>query len=140
MKMKINLCVLLAVSVLVLSSFAQTQSKSEVKRTPLSTVPLTTAKTVDHVQVTRIDYEPGQATGRHMHPMPVVGYVLSGSFDVQVQGQEVHHYATGEVIYEPAGIPIEKFDNASPTERATLIASYLAGNGEDVVVKMLPPQ
>lgn len=114
--------------------------QTEVKRIPIATVPLATAKTVDHVQVTRIEYEPGQATGRHVHPMPVVGYVLAGSFEVQVEGKDVHHYGTGEVIYEPPGTPIEKFDNGSRSQRATLLAYYLAGNGEDVVVKMLPPQ
>jgi quercetin dioxygenase-like cupin family protein len=127
-------------SVAGLSAFAQTQPASPVKRTPIATAQLATAKTVDHVQVTRIDYTPGQPTGRHIHPMPVVGYVLSGSFVVQVQGKEAHTYKTGEVIYEPAGVPIEKFDNASSTEPAVLIANYLAGTGEDTLVKMLPPQ
>jgi quercetin dioxygenase-like cupin family protein len=139
--MKTNFSVLLAALALVLSALAQTQpATSPVKRTPIATAQLATAKTVDHVQVTRIDYTPGQATGRHLHPMPVVGYVLSGSFLVQVQGQEPHTYATGEVIYEPAGIPIEKFDNASSSEPAVLIASYLAGSGEDTLIKMLPPE
>ncbi|HMI52268.1 MAG TPA: cupin domain-containing protein [Candidatus Saccharimonadales bacterium] len=139
--MKTNFSVLLAALVLVLSAFAQTQpAGSPVKRTPLGTVQLETAKTVDHVQLTRIDYTPGQATGRHLHPMPVVGYVLSGSFVVQVQGKEPHTYATGEVIYEPPGIPIEKFDNASASQPAVLIASYLAGSGEETLLKMLPPQ
>jgi quercetin dioxygenase-like cupin family protein len=72
--------------------------------------------------------------------MPVVGYVESGAFVVQVQGEPEHRYAAGDVIYEPPNTPIERYDNASSTEPAVLIASYLAGTEDNVLITMLPAQ
>jgi quercetin dioxygenase-like cupin family protein len=131
---------LLAISLLAITTSALAQSAAPVKRTPIATVELSPNKTVTHVQVTRIDYLPGQMTGRHIHPMPVAGYVESGSFVVQVHGQAERHYKTGEVIYEPANTVIERFDNDSSSAPAVLIANYLAGAGakDKTLVKLLP--
>jgi quercetin dioxygenase-like cupin family protein len=90
--------------------------------------------------VVRIDYQPAQHTGRHIHPMPVVGYVLEGSFVVKIAGGEPIHYMAGQSIYEPADTIIEEFDNDSATKRAVLIAHYLGGDGQTELVKILPDQ
>src|SRR3979409_792907 len=66
-------------------------------------------KNVTSVSVVRIDYQPAQRTGRHIHPMPVVGYVLEGSFVVKISGKETH-YTVGQPIYEPAAQAIARFD------------------------------
>ena len=115
------------------------QTATEIKRTPITTAELVPSITVDHVQVTRLDFRPGQATGRHMHPVPVVGYVESGVFIVQVEGQPQRRYTAGEAIYEPANTPIERYENESSTEPAVLIACYLAGADDKVLIKFLPP-
>jgi quercetin dioxygenase-like cupin family protein len=62
------------------------QTPAPLKRARIAThaVP---AVTVDHVPVARLDFQAGQRTGRHTHPMPVVGYVLEGTFVVKVAGR-----------------------------------------------------
>src|SRR5437762_3539141 len=99
------------------------------KRTPIASHTLT-ATSVDHVPVVRLDFKPAQATGRHTHPMPVIGYVLEGAFVVQVEGQSEQRFVAGQSILEPANVTIERFDNASTTQPAVLIAHYLAGPGQ----------
>lgn len=61
--------------------------------------------------------------------MPVAGYVESGAFMVQVRGQPQRRYTAGEIIYEPANTPIERFDNDSLKDSALLVAYCLAGTG-----------
>jgi quercetin dioxygenase-like cupin family protein len=135
-----NLTIALVVSALGAASLTSPQTATEIKRTPITTAELVPNKTVDHVQVTRLDFRPGQITGRHMHPVPVVGYVESGVFIVQVEGQPQRRYTAGEAIYEPANTPIERYDNESSTEPAVLIAYYLAGAEDKVLIKFLPPR
>jgi quercetin dioxygenase-like cupin family protein len=135
-----NLTIALVVSVLGGASLSRPQTATEIKRTPITTAELAPNKTVDHVQVTRLDFRPGQITGRHMHPLPVVGYVESGAFIVQVEGQPQRRYTAGEAIYEPANTIIERYDNESSTEPAVLIAYDLAGTEDNVLIKFLPPR
>jgi quercetin dioxygenase-like cupin family protein len=108
------------------------------KRTPIASHMLP-GMPVDHVPVVRLDFEPGQPTGRHLHPMPVIGYVLEGEFVVQVAGQPEQRFTVGQSILEPANVVIERFDNASATKPAVLIAHYLAGSGQDELIRFLPP-
>jgi quercetin dioxygenase-like cupin family protein len=82
--MKRKLSGLLTASVLALTSSALPQASNPLKRTPIATVDISPNKTVSHVQVTRLDFQPGQMTGRHLHPVPVAGYVESGAFIVQL--------------------------------------------------------
>jgi len=96
-------------------------------------------KVVDHVQITEIELEPGQPTGRHVHPVPVVGYVVAGQIHFQVEGEPPRRLRAGEAFYEPAGATILHFDNASPTQPATFVALYLAGQDEHEVIRMLDP-
>jgi quercetin dioxygenase-like cupin family protein len=136
--MKTILLAALAVSALAPSSCTPQAHAAELRRTPLTVAKIAPGKVVDHVPVTRLDFSPGQATGHHQHPMPVVGYVESGTFVVQVQGEQERRYAAGEVIYEPANTTIERYDNASSNEPAVLIASYLAGVEDTALITMLP--
>jgi quercetin dioxygenase-like cupin family protein len=110
----------------------------QLKRTSLAAIEITPNKVVDHVPVVRLEFAPGQPTGVHLHPMPVVGYVLEGEFIVEIAGLPARHYQTGEAIYEPANTRIERFDNASSTSPAVLIATYLASPDEDELIRFLP--
>jgi quercetin dioxygenase-like cupin family protein len=121
-------------------SQATAQMPPPVKRTPIVKHNISPDKNVTSVSVVRIDYEPAQHTGRHIHPMPVVGYVLEGSFVVKIAGGEPIHYTAGQSIYEPADTIIEQFDNDSSTKPAVLIAHYLAGPGQTELVRILPDQ
>jgi quercetin dioxygenase-like cupin family protein len=116
-----NLIIAFVASILGATSLTGPQTTNEIKRTPIATAELPPNKTVHYVQVTRLDFRPGQITARHMHPVPVVGYVESGVFIIQVEGQPQQRYTAGEAIYEPANTPIEHYDNESSTEPAVLV-------------------
>lgn len=124
-----------AVSTLATAVVAETVAP--LKRTPIATQTLLET-TVDHVPVVRIDFKPGQLTGRHTHPMPVIGYVLEGSFIVKAEGKPEQHFTAGQSILEPANTVIERFDNESATKPAVLIAHYLAGPGQTELIHLQP--
>ncbi|HEY2364598.1 MAG TPA: cupin domain-containing protein [Candidatus Angelobacter sp.] len=134
-----NLFVVILVTATALSQ-ATAQMPPPVKRAPIVKHNISPDKNVTSVSVVRIDYEPAQRTGRHIHPMPVVGYVLKGAFVVKIAGGEQIHYTAGQSIYEPADTIIEQFDNDSSTKPAVLIAHYLAGPGQTELVRILPDQ
>ena len=126
--------------VLSAAGFSQAQAQpgaAAVKRTQITQQAIP-PKTVATVTVTRLDFLPGQLTGRHQHPVPVIGYVLEGEFVVKVEGQAERHYTAGQSIYEPADTTIERFDNASTRQPAVLIATYLAGAGQTELIRLLP--
>jgi quercetin dioxygenase-like cupin family protein len=134
--MKANIAILAAV--LAAAIAGAVHGETPVKRTPLSANVLAPAKTVANASVTRIDFAPGQPTGRHLHPVPVIAYVLEGEFIVQIEGQPAHLYKAGETVFEPANTVIERYDNASLTKSAVLIANYLAGPDDKELIKLLP--
>ena len=132
-----NLSAIIVISAAVLAQSAA-QTPPPLKRTPITQHHISPDKDVTSVSVVRIDYKPAQRTGRHIHPMPVIGYVLEGSFVVKVSGGAETHYTVGQSIYEPADTLIERFDNDSPTKPAVLIGHYLAGPGQTELVRILP--
>lgn len=92
---------------------------------------------VDRVKIARIELDPGQATGRHRHPCPVIGYVAAGTIRLQVADRPQQLLRPGDAFYEPANTEIPHFDNASSTEPATFIACYLLSSGETRLIEML---
>jgi quercetin dioxygenase-like cupin family protein len=74
--------------------------------------------------------------GKHLHPCPVVGYIVSGKVLFQVEGEEKKILNQGEAFYKPKNKTISHFDNASEEETFVFIAFYLKEAGEDLI-KML---
>jgi len=93
-------------------------------------------RNVTSVEVREIDFEPGQETGRHLHPCPVLGYVVEGSAVVQIEGQPEQRLAAGEAFYEPAET-VMRFDNASSDHPLKFVAYYLLDGKQDLI-QMLP--
>jgi quercetin dioxygenase-like cupin family protein len=106
-------------------------------RTELLTAALAGTPGVERVSVARVELAPGQPTGRHFHPCPVVGYVLSGSVRFQVAGEPEMMLGPGNAFHEPAGAEIPHFDNASDDEPVVFVACYLLAPGEDRLIEML---
>jgi len=77
------------------------------------------------VRGTRIRFAPRQLGSLHLHPVSVVGVVSAGSFVFKKEGEAGKVLKTGDSFFEPAGVTIEHFDNASSTEPAEIIAFYL---------------
>jgi quercetin dioxygenase-like cupin family protein len=84
-----------------------------------------------------IRFQPGQRTGRHLHPCAVVGYIVEGTAVYQIEGEAEQMLPTGSAFYEPADKVIAKFNNASTSETMTFIACYLL-DGEQDLIRMLP--
>jgi quercetin dioxygenase-like cupin family protein len=103
-------------------------------REPLLAAHLDGTPAIERVRSARIALAPGQATGRHHHPCPVVGYVAAGTIRFQIEGQPDRILTPGDAFHEPAGARIAHFDNASDTERAVFIAFYLLPPGEERLI------
>jgi quercetin dioxygenase-like cupin family protein len=103
----------------------QNPKKKTILRKPLLTAILDPAKSTGHIEVKKIALQPGQATGLHLHPCPVAGYIAKGSAYFEVAGEPARALNTGEAFFKPANVKILHFDNASQTEPMTFIAFYL---------------
>jgi quercetin dioxygenase-like cupin family protein len=89
------------------------------------------------VRGARIRFAPRQLTGLHRHPISVVGVVTAGSFIIKKEGEPEKVVKTGEPFFEAAGVTTERFDNASDTEPAELVAFYLADTKDRPLIEML---
>jgi quercetin dioxygenase-like cupin family protein len=110
-------------------------SVKNIIRKQLLSVPFSN-KNITSIEVREIKFEPGQETGRHMHPCPVLGYIAEGEAVVQVEGQPEQRLVAGDAFYEPAGA-VMRFDNASSERPMKFIAYYLLDGKQDLI-QMLP--
>jgi quercetin dioxygenase-like cupin family protein len=110
---------------------------------PLQRVPVleeaipSTNPAVRMVRGARIRFAPRQPTGLHRHPISVAGVVTAGSFIFKREGEAEKIIRTGDSFFEPAGVTTERFDNASSTEPAELVAFYLTDSKERALIEML---
>ena len=106
-------------------------------RTTLFSTPLAPAKLAAWIESQRIDFGPGQRSPLHQHPCPVFGTIVSGSCLFEVEGQPARTLKAGDAFYEPAGVRVPHFDNASATEGMRFIAFYLLGSETEGKVEIL---
>jgi quercetin dioxygenase-like cupin family protein len=92
------------------------------------------------VRGARIRFAPRQPTTLHRHPISVAGMVTAGSFVFKREGEPEKIIKTGEPFFEPAGVTIEKFDNASSTEPAEIVAFYLTDSKDRPLIELLSPK
>src|SRR5271155_4899464 len=59
---------------------------------------------VPEVTALLVEMAPGEATGLHSHPVPLLGYVLSGELTVYQVSGEKRVVRTGEVSHESVGV------------------------------------
>src|SRR5262249_31552961 len=89
------------------------------------------------VRGARIRFAPSQPTGRHRHPISVAGVVIAGSFVFKREGEAEKIIKAGDGFFEPAGVTIEHFDNASSTEPAEIVAYYLTDSKDRPLIEYL---
>lgn len=104
-------------------------------RTPLLTAVIDGTKTVERIEVKRIDFSPRQQTGLHLHPCPVVGFITKGSIFFQLEGQPAKVLKAGDAFFEPANTRVLHFD--AQEQSASFVAYYLLGPGEHKLIQML---
>lgn len=110
---------------------------------PLQRVPVleeaipSTNPAIKLVRGARIRFVPRQTTGFHRHPISVVGVVTAGSFIIKKEGEPEKVVKTGEPFFEAAGVTTERFDNASDTEPAEIVAFFLTDTKDRPLIEML---
>ena len=107
-------------------------------RTPLRVFPIDPGKSVTRVETTRVDFAPGQSMPRHKHTVPVVCFVTRGAFLVKIGDAPETSVSEGAVTYEPPGVVVGYFRNASTTNPAQLGCVALASDADTVLNIMLP--
>ncbi|HLZ75393.1 cupin domain-containing protein [Phenylobacterium sp.] len=109
-------------------------------RNPLAVIPIAPGKQVDRVETNRVDFLPGQAMPTHKHTVPVVCFISKGQFRVKIGDAPERLAATGTVTYEPPGVTVHYFKNASATDHAELLCASLAGEADKELNVMLAPE
>ena len=81
----------------------------------------------DSLKVTMLDvtYPPGGTSSPHVHPCPVFGYIAAGAIRMQFKGLPERVYRAGESFYEAANGGHLVGANASATEPARLVATFV---------------
>ena len=86
---------------------------------------------VSVVEIKEVNMTEGQEAPKHLHPCPVVGYILSGRVLFQIEREESKILKEGDAFYEPKNKTILHFDNASKDEPLTFVAFYLKEQNEE---------
>jgi quercetin dioxygenase-like cupin family protein len=128
---------LIALCAFALAAQAQTAIPS---RTPLAVIPIAPGKLVARVETTRVDFLPGQAMPAHKHTVPVICFISKGDFLVRIGDEPERRAPFGTTTYEPPGVTVHYFRNASSTEPAQLQCASLAGAEDKVLNVMLDPE
>jgi quercetin dioxygenase-like cupin family protein len=106
-------------------------------RTPIGTFPIEPQKTVARIEMTRVDFLPGQEMPEHMHPVPVVCVVSKGNLVASIGAAPVRKVTVGDTTIERAGEVVHYFRNASATEPAQLFCNILVGQDDKELSVML---
>ena len=74
------------------------------------------------------EFPPNVAAGKHTHPGEEMGYVLEGTFRIEIDGQPAVTKKAGEVFLVPAGRPHNATNTGSGT--AKILATYIVEKGK----------
>jgi len=123
-----------ALAATVFSSIAATALGDEAAPTPLLTTALEGTDGLE-VNILAIEAGPGFQTERHLHPGHVFVYVVEGSVEIDVDGQEPVTISAGEAVYEMPNQPMIG-RNASATEGARIVVFQVGKTGDPLEVPM----
>ena len=103
-----------------------------VKRTDLHQTPL--LHTEDRVfQLYVVDFAPGGATPRHLHPGDEIAHVVEGTVVLEMQGEEPRTFNAGQSFHPRPNTP-HVARNASATAPAKLVVSSITEAGKPSTV------
>ncbi len=107
-----------------------------VARKDLLTATLGASTQVSRVEIKQVTLAPNVKAPLHLHPCPVLGTVTAGAIALQVEGKPVQHLKAGDAFYEPAQVPIARFDNDGQSA-AQFTAFYMVCDGSQELVRIL---
>jgi quercetin dioxygenase-like cupin family protein len=76
--------------------------------------------------VALVEFPPNAYTPRHRHPGSVMAFVVKGTLRSQLEGEPPETYTVGQTWFEPPGAVHLFAENASQTEPATILATFIA--------------
>jgi quercetin dioxygenase-like cupin family protein len=79
----------------------------------------------------RVDFDPGSAFPRHMHPGEEIIYILEGTLEYQIGDEPPATYKAGDVLFVPAGA-IHQVKNVGRGNGAEL-ATYVVEKGKPLI-------
>lgn len=85
-------------------------------------------------QVMVVEYGPGGASPKHSHPAHTFIYVLEGSIDMQVEGQDAVTLNAGDTFYERPGDIHALSRNASHSQPVKVLVFAVKEKGAALVV------
>jgi quercetin dioxygenase-like cupin family protein len=78
------------------------------------------------ITTTTVDFPPGGYTPAHRHPGSVTAFVIKGTVRSQLAGSPAGTYGPGTTWFEPPGTLHLFAENASATEPAQILATFVA--------------
>src|SRR3954462_6385510 len=94
---------MLGLAIVMLIDASATPAAPIPSRTPIGTFQISPGKAVTRVEMTRVDFLPGQEMPEHMHPVPVACVVAKGNIVVSIGSEPVRKLGVSETTIEPAG-------------------------------------
>ena len=85
------------------------------------------------VEIKQVTIVRGQPVPKHLHPCPVVGYIVSGNVFFQIEGEESRILKEGDAFYEPKNKTILHFDNTQKRKPLIFVAFYLKEKDEELI-------
>lgn len=107
-----------------------------VARKDLLTATLASGTAISKVEIKEVTLAPNAIAPLHLHPCPVVGTVTAGTVAFQIEGKAVQYLKAGDAFYEPAQVPIARFDNDGKSP-AQFTAVYLVCDSSQELVQIL---
>ncbi|WJK12440.1 cupin domain-containing protein [Pseudomonas fluorescens] len=80
----------------------------------------------------RVDFEPGVTSPMHAHPGVEVAYVVSGTFEYQLEGQAPVTLKAGDSLFIPAGVA--HIAKNVGNEKGSELATYIVKKGEPLLI------
>jgi quercetin dioxygenase-like cupin family protein len=131
------IAVLLGISASVGLVFAHTRHENEppVAASQSETVAVVLSQTLPKLDYRKasmitVEYAPGMQSARHRHDVAVFVYVLEGTVESQIEGQEAKIYKRGGVWYEPPGAVHAISRNVSKTDPAKILVFFVGEEGK----------
>lgn len=80
----------------------------------------------------RVDFEPGITSPRHAHPGVEVAYVISGTFEYQLEGRAPVTLKAGDSLFIPEGVA--HIAKNVGKDKGSELATYIVKKGEPLLI------